>query len=57
MYTHREVVEFVADLTTLRTDMLNVPFPILAMASDLVNFLHQQRQTAAPHRGQCAEAF
>jgi hypothetical protein len=38
VYTHREVVEFVADLTTLRTDMLNVPFPILAMAADLVNF-------------------
>lgn len=39
VYTHREVVEFVADLTTLRTDMLNVPFPILAMVADVVNIL------------------
>lgn len=38
VYTHREVVEFVQDLTTLRTDMLNIPFPILAMVADVVNF-------------------
>lgn len=38
VYTHREVVEFVADLTTLRPDMLNVPYPLLAVAAELVNY-------------------
>jgi len=38
VYTHREIVEFVADLTTVRTDMLNVPFPLLSLAAELVNF-------------------
>lgn len=37
VYTHRELVEFVTDLTTLRTDMLHVPFSFMAAASDLVN--------------------
>ena len=30
-------MEFVADLTTLRPDMVNIPFPILGVASDLIN--------------------
>mmetsp|Transcript_24733 Transcript_24733/g.41825 ORF Transcript_24733/g.41825 Transcript_24733/m.41825 type:complete len:378 (-) Transcript_24733:283-1416(-) len=38
VYTHREVVEFVADLTTVRTDMLNVPYPILSMIAELIDY-------------------
>lgn len=38
VYTHRELVEFVSDLTQLRPDMLNIPFPILSFVANLNNY-------------------